>query len=62
MPRTEQSAPSTGREQDRTALPHVSADILELEDMALAFGARIPASLTHFSAPMEAAYGLHPFS
>ncbi len=70
MQRTEQSKHRAGHEQDRTSLTLVwsaSAETLQLEDMAQAFGARIPASLDPFSAnetPMrhDSVHGLHPFS
>jgi hypothetical protein len=70
MTRTEQSACRAGHAQDRT-LPHdrvreTSAEILELEDMAHAFGARIPASIILFPTERRAAHPLarelHPFS
>lgn len=70
MTRTEQSAYRAGLEQDRP-LPRdlareISAEILELEDMALAFGARIPASIIPFPTEQRVAHPLaremHPFS
>ena len=50
MSRTEQSESRTGHEKDRTSriVQISSAESLELEDMAQAFGARIPASVAPF--------------
>jgi hypothetical protein len=50
MSRTEQSESRTGHEQDRTSRISRTAfaETLELEDMAQAFGARIPASVAPF--------------
>ena len=70
MPRTEQSASWTGHEKtQRCGLRVVTstAENCELEDMTQAFGARIPASLTLFSADgdslrIDPMHGAHPFS
>lgn len=50
MSRTEQSESRTGHEEGRTSRIGriASAETLELEDMAQAFGARIPASVAPF--------------
>jgi len=70
MTRTEQSAFRAGHQQDRILpqdLAHeISAEARKLEDMAQAFGARIPASIILFPTKRTATHplarDLHPFS